>query len=295
METVDRDRVAEKLGELNFYWYPKISYRLETMFPRIDGFFINVQIRDKVDLVRHLEPLLGMMLLKKEVVLFLSKGSQSTLSDVFLMGSLWAESTLHTVIVFTNLRVFCIRTDRMGIPHKTFWSIYYSQIDEIVSTILGYTKICLKDGNNLWFSGFNKEAQQSMQCLVEEIGLEYRDKGFDPAVTQSQEQLCGHCFSVIPPNIYQCECCRATYWTPSEVGIRSFIFPSWGDIVMRHYALACAEFCGFLLLVLLTLIAFSEGKYFTGLAIFFIANLADAALSVQIATKGLHLKKIPKK
>lgn len=294
METVDRERVAEKLRKLNFYLSPEIPYRLETLFPRIDGFFVNGRIKDKFDLVRRLEPLLGTMLLKKEVVLFLSKGSQSTLSDVFLMGSLWAESTLHTVVVFTNLRVLCIRTDGMGVPHQTFWSIYYSQIEEIVATILGYTKIRLNDGNNLWFSGFNKEVQQSMHCLVEENRQEYRDKGFDPAVTQSREQLCGHCFGVIPPNVYQCECCRATYWTPSEVGIRSFIFPSWGDIVMRHYALACAEFCGFLLLVLLTLVAFTEGKYFTGLAIFFIANLADAALSVQIATKGLYLKKIPK-
>lgn len=295
MQTITRERVAEKLWEWDLELSPEISYRLETVFPRIDGWLAKGRVKEQFQLIQRLEPLLTELLLKDEEVQLVLKGNQSTFSDVFLMGSIWIETTTVTVLVFTNLRILCIRTDESGVPRKTFWLIYYSQIQELKRTSFDDARLVLKDGTNLLYSRLSREDQDWMQRMIQENCYVFLSQGFNPAVTQSREQLCGHCFDVIPPGVYECECCGATYWKPVEVGIRSFCLPSWGDYVMQHYALAFMELIGFGLLLWFTTSSFSEGKYFTGLAIFLIANLADAVLSVQIATRALHVKRVPDK
>lgn len=293
MQTVTPERVAAKLTELKLELSPAISYRLETLFPQLEGWFVNRRLRKKFQQIQKLEPLLADLLLEHEEVQLVLHGNQGTLADIILTGSLWIGTTSCTALVFTNLRLYCIRTDDQDTPQKTFWSIYYSQIHNLQLTLFGSARFSLKDGRRLLFSGVIKEDLDRMQATVQENCDRFRNTGFDPAVTQSREQLCGHCFDVIPPGLYDCESCGATYWTPSEVGIRSFLFPSWGDFVMKHEVLAFMELIGFCLLLLFTLSSFSEGKYGTGLAVFFLANLADALMSVQIATRALHLKSVP--
>lgn len=295
MQTVTRERVAEKLWEWDLELSPDISYRLETVFPRIEGWFAKGRVREQFQLIQRLEPLLTELLLEDEEVQLVLKSNQSTFSDIFLRGSLWIESTTVTVLVFTNLRILCIRTDEAGVPQKTFWLIYYSQVQELKRTSFDDARLVLKDGTNLLYSRLSKDDQDWMQRMIQENYYAFLRQGFDPAVTQSREQLCGHCFGVIPPGVFECECCGATYWKPAEVGVRSFLFPSWGDFVMQHRTLAFMELFGFGLLVWFTSASFSEGKYFTGLAVFFMANLADAVLSVQLAARALHVKRVPDK
>ncbi|MCA9015253.1 MAG: hypothetical protein KDA77_07955 [Planctomycetaceae bacterium] len=293
MHTITREQVAAKLRELNLYLSPAISYRLETLFPRVEGWFVKGRIKDQVKLIQRLEPLLTEILLVHEEVQLVVKCNQSTLADVFLTGSIWIETTTYNLLVFSNLRVLCIRVDDKGVPLKTYWQIYYNQINKMQHTLFGNARLFLRDGTKLIYTGIPIEDRDRMQETVQENRDLFRNKGFAPAVTQSREQLCGHCYDVIPPGVYECECCGATYWRPAEVGVRSLIFPSWGDFVMQHHMLAIMELFGFVLLLWFTSAAFSEGKYGTGLTVFFMANLADALMSVQIATRALHLKSVP--
>ncbi|QDT42177.1 hypothetical protein Pan241w_22580 [Gimesia alba] len=293
MQTVTPERVAAKLAELKLELSPAISYRLETLFPSLEGWFVNRKLRKKFWQIQKLEPLLTELLLEHEEVQLVLHGNEGRLTDILLTGSIWIGTTSFTALVFTNLRVLSIRTDGEDTPQKTFWSIYYSQIQSLKLTIFESARFSLKDGRILLFSAISKEELDRMQETVQENCDQFRNQGFDPAVTQSREQLCGHCFDVIPAGVYDCESCGATYWTPAEVGIRSFLFPSWGDFVMKHDALAVMELIGFCLLLIFTLAAFSEGKYVTGMAVFFMASLADAMMSVQIATKALHIKTAP--
>lgn len=293
MQNLSRDEVAARLWELNLELSPEISYRLETVFSVPDGWFVNRKIRKKYRQLQNLEPLLNEMLLENEQVQLVLQCNQSTFADVFLMGSLWIESTTFTSLVFTNLRLFCIRTDDTGIPRKIFWQVYYSQIRELQRTAVENARICLKDGRKLFCSRLTREELDRMEEVVLENCDLFRRKGFDPPVTQSREQLCGHCFDVIPQGEYECQSCGASYWKPAEVGVRSFVFPSWGDYVMQHDTLAFTELIGYLILLWFTTAAFSEGKYVLGVAVYLIANLADALLSVQIASRALHLKSTP--
>ncbi|QDU09433.1 PH domain-containing protein [Gimesia aquarii] len=294
MAAVDSNLVDTKLTQLNLRLSPDINYRLETMFPKIEGMFANSGIKKKFKLVQRVEPLLKEMLMENEEVLFISKGNQSSVSEQFFMGALWAQTINHTVVVLTNLRLLCIRTNGKGKPKRTFWSIYYSQIKELKSTIFGNAKICLKDGKNLNYSGFPKIDRKTMRAVFLDAYKLFEEKGFDPEVSQSREKLCGNCFDVVPKHNYECESCGATFWKPSEIGIRSFVFPSWGDFVMKHYSVACAELLGFMILLMAIAFAVSDGEYGFAVFLFVIANGADAAITAQIAAKGLHLKKVPR-
>ncbi|WP_299465851.1 hypothetical protein [uncultured Gimesia sp.] len=293
MNAVDSNLVDTKLTQLNLVLSPDINYRLETMFPKLEGMFANRGIKKKFQLVQRVEPLMKEMLLEKEEVLFVSKGIQSSFAEQFFMGALWAQTINHTVVVLTNLRLLCIRTNGKGVPKRTFWSIYYSQIKELKSTIFGNAKICLKDGKNLNYSGFPKIDRQAMREVFLNAYKLFEEKGFDPEVSQSRENLCGHCYEVVPKHDYECASCGATFWKPSEIGIRSFVIPSWGDFVMKHYPIACAELFGFMFLLLLISIALADGDYGIAIFMFIIANGGDAAITAQIAAKGLHLKKVP--
>ena len=293
MNAVDDNPVDTKLAQLNLVLSPDINYRLETMFPKITGMFANGAIKKKFKLVQRVEPLMKEMLLDNEEVLFISKGNQSSFSEQFFMGALWAKTINHTVVILTNLRLLCIRTNGSGKPKRTFWSIYYSQIKELKSTIFGNAKICLKDGKNLNYSGFPKIDRKTMRTVFLDAYKLFEEKGFDPEVSQSREKLCGHCYEVVPKHDYECESCGATFWKPMEIGVRSFIFPSWGDFVMKHYLVAIAEFFGFMFLLLVIVISLADGDYVFAAIIFLLANISDAFITAQIAAKGLHLKTVP--
>lgn len=293
MPEVTPDLVDTKLTQLNLVLSPEINYRLDTMFPKIDGMFVNRGIKKKFQLVQRIEPLLKEMLLEKEEVLFVSKGIQNSFIESFFMGALWAQTINHTVVVLTNLRLLCLRTNGKGKPKRTFWSIYYSQIQDLKNSIFGNAKIILKDGTKLIYKGFPKLDRKTMRSVFLDAYQKFEAKNFDPPVSQSRENLCGNCFEVVPKSDYECESCRATFWKPSEIALRSFVFPSWGDFVMKHYPIAIAEIFGFLFSLLLITAAISNGDYLFAGIIFLIANGGDAIVTSIIAAKGLHLKKVP--
>ncbi|MAT15131.1 MAG: hypothetical protein CMJ46_07655 [Planctomyces sp.] len=292
MSIVTREAVVQKLEELDLHLSPFIDYRLETMFPKLEGMFAKGAIKKKHKLVSTIEPLMEEMLLKNETVLFVSKGNQYSFVERFFMG-IWSTTINHTVVILTNLRLLCIRTNGKGKPKKTFWCIYYSQIRDFKSTFAGNAKIILKDGKKLVYSGFPKIDRNKMREVFIEAYDNFESKGFDPEVTQSQERLCGHCFEVVPKGQYQCPSCTATFWTPTEVGVRSLIIPSWGDFVMGHYPIAIAELIGFALVLFVVTGAIMNGDYLFAAFFFFMANVMDAIITAQIAKKGLHLKQEP--
>lgn len=293
MAEVTSELVDTRLTELNLVLSPEINYRLETMFPQLEGWFVNGAIKKKYKLVQQVEPLLKEMLLDKEEVLFVSKGIQNSFIESFFMGALWAQTINHTVVVLTNLRLLCLRTNGKGKPKQTFWSIYYSQIKDLKSTIFGNSKIILKDGTKLIYKGFPKQDRKGMRNVFLEAYRLFEEKGFDPPVSQSRERLCGNCYEVVPRGDYDCDACQATFWRPSEIAIRSFVFPSWGDFVMKHYPVAIAEMFGFLFLLMLMAVAIAEGDFVFAGVLFLLANGGDALVTSIIAAKGLHLKKVP--
>ncbi len=303
MATAETHPVAQRLAEWNLSLDPSITYDLDKMFPKTEGWGVKGEVKRKVKLVQNVEPVFRRILLDGEQVLCVAKGVQYKFSEQYFMG-IWANLINQTVFVLTNARLLMIRTNSKGKPKETFWMVAYSQIDKFEGSWTGTVKVKLRDGLKLTFTGFPKTDRKSMPQIFEEVLETYRQAGVDPQVTQSRENLCAYCFFRVPKDVYTCEQCQAEYWRPGEVAIRSLVFPSWGDFAMKHTSLAIIELLGYAVMwfiiaaVWVAALSGGDDMGIVGVAIFTAFLLAfshvpDAALTYYVAKKGLHPKSPP--
>ena len=98
-----------------------------------------------------------------------------------------------------------------------------------------------------------------------------------------------------------CGRCGSAFWTPTAVAVRSLFIPSWGDVCLKHYVMALAEFVGFVVAWAMAIGAivsgWSKGQVVEGLlfAMFVLVftHGADAVLTYALARKGLHPRRGP--
>ncbi|MFT5525338.1 MAG: hypothetical protein ACI9HK_003306 [Pirellulaceae bacterium] len=216
---------AAKLAELGLTLDPDILYDVDSMFPKLTGWGAKGQIKTKHKLLRMIEPFLSEILLKDEHVMYVSKGVQYSFIEQYFLG-LWAALINQTVFVQTNTRLLLIHSDTYGRPKHTNWMIYYSQIEKFKPGWTGTVSLQLKDGKRFTFTGFQGTDKKQMPAIFEKAMETYREFGFDPQVTQSRENLCSKCNQVVPKGQYKCEQCGQQYWKPSQIALRSLVFPS---------------------------------------------------------------------
>ncbi|MCA8982871.1 MAG: hypothetical protein KDA76_03850 [Planctomycetaceae bacterium] len=302
-ETFSPETVAHtpgaRLKELNLSLAPGITFRLESLFPKLTGWGWKEDLRQRVKLLKQVEPLLLQSLSRGEEVVYIAKGVQYSLLEAWMMG-IWARSINQTVFVLTNIRVLMFRTDGAGRPKNTSWTILYSEIKKFNGRWNGMMSLKLNDGSKLLFSGFKRQDRRRMPTIFRQAYEWYLAKGIALNCSQSLEKLCSHCLTNMPKGEYQCSHCQAEHWTPFEIAWRSFVFPSWGEFVMGHSLMAIIELLGgfftWSFLVACTGLALKHadvGYLISGLTMFAVGNGLDALLTSHIARKGLHLKKRP--
>ncbi|MBI1315118.1 hypothetical protein GC176_27825 [bacterium] len=284
--------VQNKLAELSLTLDEAIPYRLSSMFPKLEGWGVRKEIRNKVKLIRNIEPCLSDLLRAGEEILYVAKGVQYSLLEAQFIGGLWANMINQTVFVVTNLRLIMINSNSKGVPKHTFWMIYYSQIDKAKAGFSGVLNLKLRDGKKLKFTGFTKLDRKTMPPLFEQAVETYQKHGFDPETSQSREFLCNVCYQAVPRHLYACDDCGTTFWKPSQVAIRSLIFPAWGDFLMKHYPLAVMEIFGYLLTWFFIIAIVSDAASVADVAvdvalILFFAHGVDAVATLMVAKKGL--------
>lgn len=282
MTEVTADRVISKLNELNLPLSPEINYRVETMFPRIEGMLIDREIRKKFRLLQRLEPVLRGLLLENEQVQIVSNGKVNL---------------IDTAMVVTNYRILCLRTNNKGAPKQTYSFLYYTQINGLETTNSWSSRddltIKLKDGRKLTVSTIPRTDRETMCSVYQNAQKVLEQQGFDPPVSQSQENLCGKCLKVIPKNQYQCEACGATFWNSREIAIRCFLFPPWGGFVMKFYLMAAIHLAYLLLIMIFVSISLIRGDYGFPLTFFMVFYIIIARNTWLISTSGLYLKDVP--
>jgi hypothetical protein len=179
--------------------------------------------------------------------------------------------------------------------------IYYSQIQKFKGSWTGTVDLQLRDGKKLRFTGFSKLDRKTMPGIFEHAVNAYREMGFDPPVTQSQEFLCSFCHTVVPKGEYECPSCHATYWHPRSVALKSLVLPAWGDFLMRHYPLAVMELVGycFTWFAIIVIVAgsardnFLIGGIVIAMSLLAFSHGMDAALTYSVAKKGLNVRRPP--
>jgi hypothetical protein len=287
---------AAMLQSMKFQLDPAINWRLEKMFPQLTGWGAKGNVKRQAKLAKQAEPMLVKVLASGEQVLFVAKGIRYSFAEQYFMG-IWAQMINHTVFVLTNARLLMLHSNGKGKPRDTAWMIYYSEIENFKSSWTGMVDVKLKDGSKMRFSGFAKHDRKIMPDLFKEALAEYREAGFSPQTSQSCENLCYNCFEAVPKDSYRCEACSAEFWQPSQIALRSLMFPSWGDIIMKHYGLAAVELIGYLIgWAIVVNILLNEvdpvGRFLPLVLFLLFSHGVDSALSYYVAKKGLHLKKV---
>jgi hypothetical protein len=161
-----QNSVDAKLQQLGIQLSSDIPYRLETMFPRLEGWGAKGEIKKKAKVIRNVEPVLAELLRPGEEVLYIAKGVQYSFFEQYFMG-IWALTINQTVFVLTNVRLLMFRTDSSGRPKRTSWMIYYSQIEVLKANWMGVLNLKLRDKRKLQFSGFSKSDRQTMPRIFE--------------------------------------------------------------------------------------------------------------------------------
>lgn len=297
---------AERLEQMRLALSPNIQYDLESVFPKVNGWFVKGPIKQKHKLILKVEPTLEEMLRPGEEVLYIAKGVQYSFWEQYLLGAFAAALINQTVFVLTNVRILLLHSNTRGKPKDMSWMIYCSQITKFTSGWFGAVVVKLRDGKTYKFGGFTGADRKQMPKVFQQVANAYKEKGFDPQVSQSRENLCYHCYSIIEKKEYVCAKCGADYWLPSQIAWRSLIFPSWGDFLMRHYLLAIFELGGYAVGWFVIVIAWmgvlsnpgadgSDYGVVAGLTavILIPAHVVDAILTYYIANKGLNRKGPP--
>lgn len=288
-QTSDADAVRAKLAELKLALNTDaLPYQLEKMFPRLDGWGVKGEIKRRVKLIQQVEPQLPEMLFPNEKIYYIAKGVQHSIIEAMTIGALWSNMINQTVFILTNLRLLMIRSNSKGKPAETCWMIYYSEITKFKPTLTGVLDLKLDDGKKIRFTGFPKLDRKTMPTIFEEALETYRERGFEPSCTQSREDLCSDCFAIVPKRQFHCEKCGTTFWTPGQVAIRSLIFPAWGDMLLKHRALACVELLGLTVTWFVAYGLSGDGNYAEAATLIALAHSFDAVVTYFIAKKGLH-------
>ncbi len=110
--------VSQKLADLGLSFDPTIAYRLDLLYPRLEGWGVVGQIRRKHKLVARVEARLKAVLRPGEEVLYVAKGVQYKFSEHYFMGLL-AVLINQTICVLTNGRLLMIHSDPRGKPRHT--------------------------------------------------------------------------------------------------------------------------------------------------------------------------------
>lgn len=288
---------ASRLAELGLSLDEGINWNLPSIFPKVKGLGYKGKIKKKCKLIKQVEPILSQCLHDNEEVLYVAKGVQLKFWEQYFMG-VWAQLINQTVFVLTNGRLLMFNTNTKGKPKHSYWMVYFSEIIKFKKRFLGGMTMNLKDKSKFVFSGFQGADKKSMPEIFERINQQYSEMGFSPDVSQSRECLCTVCKEVVPKKTYQCANCGQDYWSPKELGMRSLIFPSWGDWLMGHRLLAAMELFGYLISWIIIISLFTGPDPLSvaaglGVAVFVlvIEHVIDGWLTYAIANKGLVPKK----
>lgn len=286
--TDDESEIWELLHDHSLHLSHDFPYQVDYLFPLTQGDEARGDLRRKTELLSRLEPTLKQMLLPNERVYYAARGIKQSALEVIFVGALWASIINETVFILTSLRVVMLRCDTRGNPRDVGWVLYYNEIRQIQSWILGTLHIHLRDGKRLVFGGFNSIDREAMPDIMMERRETYQEHGFAPECERSQLNLCCTCFNIVSHRKYECEKCGQRFWRPTELAGRSMVFPAWGDFLMKHYALAIFECFAALIAWSLALFATYFGDVATGAGVILTAHGIDAFATLIISFKGHH-------
>ena len=241
----------------------------------------------KFRLLQAIDAKLQAMLQPGERVRYVTLGCGVSFWESYLLG--WIVYFLNRrAIIVTSRRILLLQIGSRNQPRELVAQLRYSAIARVSSTLLGYTKLHLVNGNTYVFAHVPKADRRFLQSLVKWTG---KRMGQDHA---DIEHLCSHCFALIAGQPERCASCGGTFKSSLRATLLSLAFPGFGDWYLGHRVFAVFEIIAAALLWAFVLLPYlqhtlslSMRLVFAGLIVLF-AHGADAVKTRHIARKGLY-------
>lgn len=273
-----------------------ITYDLESMFPKREGFGARRQIRAKLKLLKNLLPSLITALLESEELIYVARGCVMKGWEQFFAGGLAAHYANITCVVLTDRRILLVNCQHSGKQKHFRNQVLYTEIADIKmrSFLSNASRIKLKDGKSILIGGFKATDKKQMESLIPERMAEMPAEA--PCMDKSVQYVCPHCATIYTNLESECAHCGSTFKSPQKAAMMSLILPGLGDLYLGHTAFGVMEMIGslfeWLVLIGAILSYISKEKdaqsfLVTWIIIMVLTNVIDYFLTKAMGRKGL--------
>lgn len=235
-------QTAKRFEELLGAEVEASPYEFALLF-KADGWMERMRSKNRFKLLKAIDTKLGKILHAEERVYFVTSGTTANLAEQYFAGAAVTQALNRRALVFTTERIVLVQIDSKKRPRDLVSQIAYTSIAEVKATWNGYCQLKLRDKSKLNFIGVPKADRKHLAAFLTDVV-----KTAAAAVTNTSgvalEQLCPHCFVVVPGHPTGCPHCQGGFKLAQTAMLRSLAFPGLGDFYLGHRAFALFEMLG---------------------------------------------------
>jgi hypothetical protein len=213
-------------------------YRFDQIFSAT-GFGARRLAKNRLKLMKAIDPLVQTFLSDGEKVQFVSWGVEYSFVEQFFMG-LWAHLINRRALVFTDRRILTIQISsrRKVLDLKT--QLRFQAIEKFATRTFGYIGLVLRNGNRFNITGIpRKDRKYIKEFVAGKLAATRKD-----APGLGIENLCPKCGNKVMGFPDRCNQCAQAFKSANKAGWLSLAFPGLGDFYLGHRWLGFTEIIG---------------------------------------------------
>ncbi len=269
-----------------------LPYRFDRIFSA-QGFGARRLEKNRLRLMKEIDPLLQKILADGEKVDFVSWGVEYSFSEQFFMG-IWAQLFNRRALIFTDHRILIVQINSRRKVLDLKMQLRFQAIESFAKGTFGYIGFVLRNGKKFLITGMPRKDRKALRSLVakriENTRADAPGLGID--------NLCPNCGTKVMGFPDRCKQCTQAFKSARKAGWLSLAFPGLGDIYLGHRWLGISEIMGGLIawaagFVPVAWATFDEGGPWivsAGVAamIFLFAHGSDAWITRRMGFKGVY-------
>ncbi len=215
-----------------------VPYRFDQIFSA-QGFGAKRLERNRLKLMKEIDPHVQGLLVDGEKVRFVSWGVEYSFVEQYFMG-VWAHLINRRALVFTDRRILILQISSRRKVLDLKAQIRFEAIEGFANRTFGYIGLVLRNKKNVYITGMPRKDRKAVKALISEKLLV---KSVN-AMALGVENLCPNCGNKVVGFPDRCNHCAKAFKSARKAGWLSLVFPGLGDLYLGHRALGTIEIIG---------------------------------------------------
>lgn len=215
-----------------------IPYRFDQIFSA-EGFGAKRLARNRLKLMKAIDPHVQAFLSDGEQVQFVSWGVEYSFVEQFFMG-VWAHLINRRALIFTDQRILLIQINsrRKVLDLKT--QLRFQAIERFATRTFGHIGLILRNGKKFKLTGIPRKDRKFIKEFISaKLATTRKD-----APGLGIENLCPRCGVKVRGFPDRCNQCAQAFKSANKAGWLSLAFPGLGDFYLGHRLLGITEIVG---------------------------------------------------